>query len=107
MPTAFWGTLQIQHQRGGQVWTQREVLGHLQEAGELQEDEDRLRGAVQLGSWGQGEKEANVKRTKCHHFEALLQVKQEEEWRRSFLYCGMFLSSAVIQIQNAKELIVV
>ena len=72
-----------------------------------QEDEDRLRGAVQLGSWGQGEKEANVKRTKCHHFEALLQVKQEEEWRRSFLYCGMFLSSAFIQIQNAKELIVV
>ena len=32
------------------------------EAGELQEDEDRLRGAVQLGSWGQGEKEANVRR---------------------------------------------
>ena len=80
------------------------MLGHLQEARELQEDEDRLRGAVQLGSWGQGEKEANVKRTKCHHFEALLQVKQEEEWRRSFLYCGMFLSSSFIQIQNAKEL---
>ena len=69
MPTAFWGTLQIQHQRGGQVRAQREVPGHLQEAGELQEDEDLVRRAVQLGSWGpaegdQGEKQENVRTDK-------------------------------------------
>ena len=57
--------LQIQHKRGCEVRTQREVLGHLQEAWKLQEDEDLVR-PVQHGHWrllegDQGKKQADVR----------------------------------------------
>ena len=48
------GELPVQDKRGGQVRSQREVLGHLQEARKLQEDEGVLR-PVQFGNWGHTE----------------------------------------------------
>ena len=48
------GELPVQDQRGGQVRSQREVLGHVQEARQLQEDESVLR-SVQLGNRGHTE----------------------------------------------------
>ena len=58
-----WRKVQIQDERCGQVWTQCEVLGHLQEAGELQEDESHVRWTFQLGL----EKQANVRKQQSVH----------------------------------------
>jgi len=97
------GELPVQDQRGGQVRSQREVLGHLQEARKLQEDESVLR-SVQLGNRGhtegaEGAEQTDVPRVSWSYTgddrqgdEALLQVEQEETWNWSYLHCGMCLN---------------